>query len=185
MKNEYEIRGDTAVIFIKRKNGDMYEFLIDTEDLPRLIEGGGSWCVDLPTNSDKYPSRKPYAIRNARQKDGSRHFVKLHRALVNAPDDKVVDHINGDTQDNRKCNLRVTDRFVNMQNLHGPSRNNKTGELNVYFDSSSGIYRVSVMRNGVNMKAKRKSFEEATDVAESMRRGDWRPRKAGRPRQCS
>lgn len=50
MKNAYETRGDTTVIFIKRRNGDVYEFLIDTDDLPKLLKDGGSWCVDLPYN---------------------------------------------------------------------------------------------------------------------------------------
>ncbi|GAA0840613.1 hypothetical protein GCM10008915_36520 [Bifidobacterium pullorum subsp. gallinarum] len=180
MKNEYEIRGETTVIFIRRRNSDIYEFLIDTGDLPLLVQEGGSWCVDLPSNTKKYPSRKPYAIRSARRKDGGRYFVKLHRFLVNAPDDKVVDHISGDTLDNRKCNLRVTDRFVNMQNLQGPSRNNKSGELNVHYNRFENVWIAAVMRNGVLQRAKRKSFEEAVKCARQMREGTYEPLEVGR-----
>jgi len=184
MKNAYEIRGDTTAIFVKRRNGDTYEFLIDTEDLARLIEAGGSWCVDLPY-TPKDLARKPYAIRNAPREGGGRQFLKLHRVLTEAPDETVVDHINGDTLDNRKSNLRVTNRFVNMHNVQGPSRNNKAGVLNVHYDTSTNLYRISVMRNGVSMKAKRKDFEDAISVAEDMRSGTWKPRKKGKPRLCS
>lgn len=43
MKNAYEIRGDTTAIFIKRKNGDVYECLIDTEDLPNVMSLSNSY----------------------------------------------------------------------------------------------------------------------------------------------
>lgn len=185
MKNEYEIRGDVTVVFVKRRNGAVYEFLVDTDDLPRLIDAGGSWCVDLPYNP-KDPARKPYVIRNAAAEDGGRVFVKLHRFLMNAPNDKVVDHINGDTLDNRKSNLRVTDHFENMQNLNEkPSRNNKSGELNVAYVEPAGYYLISVMRYGKSMRAKRKDFDEAVEVAQQMRDGTWVPRKRGNPKICS
>lgn len=181
MKNAYEIRGDTTVIFIKRRNGDVYEFLVDTEDLPRLVEAGGSWCVDLPYNP-KDSARKPYAIRNAAKEGGRREFMKLHRFLVNAPLGKVVDHIDGNTLNNRRSNLRVTDHFENMQNLNGiPSRNNQCGELNVSYSKTDGIWIAAVMRNGQVMRAKRKDFSEAVRIAEQMRAGTWV--RGGRPRK--
>lgn len=183
MKNAYEIRGDTTVIFIKRRNGDVHECLIDTEDLPELIEDGGSWCVDLPYRY-KDPARKPYAIRNAAGEGGRRRFVKLHRVLTNAPDGTVVDHINGITLDNRKSNLKVTDRFGNAQNIQEPSRNSRSGVLNVHFNKYERIWIASVMRFGQLQRAKTKSFEEACSIAERMRKGTWEPRKRG-SRKCS
>lgn len=173
MKNEYEIRGDTTVIFIKRRNGDVYEFLVDTDDLPRLLEAGGSWCVDLPYNP-KDAARKPYAIRNAAREGGGREFVKLHRVLMDAPLGKVVDHIDGDTLNNRKSNLRVTDHFGNMQNLNEtPSHNNKSGELNVSYSQTDGVWVAAVMRDGKLQRAKRKDFDQAVEIAKQMRAGTW------------
>lgn len=183
MKNAYEIRGDTTVIFIKRRNGDVHECFVDTEDLPRLIEDGGSWCVDIPYNH-KDPSRKPYAIRNAAKPGGGRQFIKMHRLLTDAPRNTVVDHINGSTLDNRKSNLKVTDNFGNAQNVREPSRNNKSGVLNVHFNKHDQIWIASMMRYGRVYKAKRKDFNEAIKIAEQMRAGTWNPTRR-RKRQCS
>ena len=168
MKNPYEIRGDTTVIFIKRRNGDVYECLIDTADLARLQETGGSWCVDLPYNPKDF-ARKPYAIRNAAKEGGGREFVKLHRFLTDAPLGKVVDHIDGDTLNNRQSNLRVTDAFGNAQNIQEASRNSTTGILNVHYDKSRDKWVAAVMRNGSTFRKRYNTVEEATAAAETAR----------------
>lgn len=183
MKNDYEIRGETTVIFIKRRNGDVYEVLIDTDDLPKLIEVGGSWCVDLPYKP-KDLARKPYAIKNTAKDGGGREYVKLHRFLVNAPTDKVVDHKDGNTLNNKKDNLRITDLYGNAQNIQEPSRNNKSGELNVYYNNYDGIWIASVMRKGKTIRAKRKNYIDAVEVAKQLRDGTYTARKRGRPK-CS
>lgn len=41
---------------------------------------------------------------------------RLHRYLMNCPDDMVVDHINGNKLDNRKCNLRICTHSENNAN---------------------------------------------------------------------
>lgn len=47
--------------------------------------------------------------------------ILLHRAIINnmgliIPKNYVVDHINGDTTDNRRCNLRVVSKTINTLN---------------------------------------------------------------------
>lgn len=46
------------------------------------------------------------------------HMVLMHRFILNPPKGTIVDHINGDGYDNRRCNLRIT-------NLQGNSENRK------------------------------------------------------------
>jgi hypothetical protein len=41
---------------------------------------------------------------------------RLHRIIMNCPKDMVVDHINGDTLDNRKENLRICTKLQNQYN---------------------------------------------------------------------
>lgn len=50
-------------------------------------------------------------------------IVRLSRLLLGAPSGLDTDHINGDTLDNRRSNLRLASRRQNMQNFSGfPSR---------------------------------------------------------------
>jgi hypothetical protein len=56
----------------------------------------------------------------------------------------VIDHINGDVQDNRIENLRDVPHVVNMQNLKRARRDNGTKLLGVYFRKDTGRYSASI-----------------------------------------
>lgn len=57
-------------------------------------------------------SKKYYATTSIKGKS-----VLMHRLITNPPNWAVVDHINGNSLDNRKCNLRVVSHFQNKRNL--------------------------------------------------------------------
>lgn len=66
-----------------------------------------------------YLSPQGYAHRHKtkKMKDGIESAVLLmHRLIVNAPDGSDVDHVNRETLDNRKLNLRVCSRSQNSMN---------------------------------------------------------------------
>lgn len=53
-------------------------------------------------------------------------YVRLHRLILGVTDSSIfVDHINGDTLDNRKNNLRICNNAQNLQN-RGANRSNPT-----------------------------------------------------------
>ena len=54
---------------------------------------------------------KVYAIRAAKGKT-----ILMHREIMDAPDDKVVDHIDGNGSNNRRTNLRLCTRAQNLYN---------------------------------------------------------------------
>ena len=60
-----------------------------------------------------------------------------------------IDHINGDTADNRLCNLREATRTQNLANSKR-YKNNKSGLKGVHWHPQSGKWRVQVRLNRRN-----------------------------------
>lgn len=61
-----------------------------------------------------------YAVRRYRCKPNYKEIktVRMHRLIMNVRNGMEVDHINGNTLDNRRCNLRIVNRRENCQNMH-------------------------------------------------------------------
>lgn len=55
-----------------------------------------------------------YAVRRT-----NGETTRLHRLIMNCPEGMVVDHLNGDRLDCRKCNMRVCTQGENVKNHHG------------------------------------------------------------------
>lgn len=90
---------------------------------------------------------------------------RAHRLAFNAmgvaiPRGKLVDHINGDTDDNRWDNLRLADKKVNAHNT-GLRVSNKTGTRGVSFDKSRNKYRAALVVDGRQVSKRFKTAEEA------------------------
>ncbi|MGC4378281.1 MazG nucleotide pyrophosphohydrolase domain-containing protein [Fictibacillus sp. Mic-4] len=77
--------------------------LVDDEDFEKL-------------NCFKWHYALGYARRNIRLSNGKRKIIFMHRVIANTPDDMVTDHINGNTLDNRKINLRNVTKIQNTWN---------------------------------------------------------------------
>lgn len=71
--------------------------------------------------------------------------IRMHRLIAQPPDGMVVDHINGDTLDNRRENLRVCTSAENIRNA-GIGRRSKTSRFKgVHLDK--GLWVASAMFN--------------------------------------
>jgi hypothetical protein len=89
---------------------DNTSVLVDDDDYERLSQ----WKWSANGNG--------YAVRNERYEPKKYRKQYLHRAIMNAKPGEIVDHINGNTLDNRKDNLRICDLRGNAQNSRGKKR---------------------------------------------------------------
>lgn len=68
-----------------------------------------------------------YAYRSGKRLGGGKREkgVGMHTFLMKTPKGKVVDHINRNTLDNRRCNLRIVTQKVNIHNTSRSLRNSR------------------------------------------------------------
>ena len=124
-KNRYEISGEITKIYLQ--NVDKY-VLIDTKDLE---------LIDQCTWYGKTGKWDQYARGTIQGKE-----YKMHRIILNVTDPKIhVDHINGNTYDNRRSNLRLSNNMMNHANQKIRS-DNKTGFKGVTKRGTKYIARI-------------------------------------------
>lgn len=81
---------------------------IDDEDFNEISKY--KWFAQFNYCAGKY-----YAIRNIRGTN-PRKKIKMHRQIMNAKKEQMIDHKNSDTLDNQKDNLRICDKYQNVWN---------------------------------------------------------------------
>lgn len=114
---------------------DGTEFLIDDEDIPKIFNQ--SWHI--------FHSRGKIYIRGWDKKIRKKVFI--HRVIMSVTDRKdQVDHINGDTLDNRKQNLRVCNNSQNTMNRNKP-KSNTSGFKGV--SKSGNKWMANIRSNGI------------------------------------
>lgn len=104
MKNTFEIKDDYVEIIVNYK-GEEKRTKIDKEDLDK---------------ARAFPKTWHYCNGYIQSTDSLCRNVSLHRLVMDTPKDLVVDHINHDTLDNRKANLRNVTPMENAQNMIRP-----------------------------------------------------------------
>lgn len=140
MKNRYEVVGEEVRIHIKRKNGQQFVTLISIEDLPKLLDWENSWCI-----ADRTGHRGGYYAYSRIPGVYPQDNITLHRLIIDAPPKVLVDHINGDTLDNRRENLRLVTDKQNNQNRHRVNRNSSTGVRGVCWHGQQQKWRAYLM----------------------------------------
>ena len=101
------------------------ECYMDTEDLP-MLDG---WTLSV-TNHGYVALSGTVLVR-------PRVTLLLSRHIMQAPPGTVVDHVSGDTLDNRKANLRICKHSENVRNSR-KHRNCKSRYKGVYYSESYG-----------------------------------------------
>jgi len=160
--NEIVVEGDIAKIALYNRYCEIIAYaLIDVEDVDKIkhMKWGSTGRGYTTCYSPK---------------------VFLHRYLLDAPEDKSVDHINGHPLDNRKQNLRLASHQENLCNRTSLSSNNTSGVTGVYWrsDRNKWVAQIAVNYKNINLGSFH-SFEDAVAVrrqAEKDYFGDFAPK---------
>lgn len=97
------------------------------------------------------------------------HRIIYFMATGVDPGDMVVDHINGDPQDNRIGNLRLATKADNSRHKVKLASVNRSGHRNVSWSNTWNCWLVSVRRDGTSKTKHCKTLEEAAIVAKELR----------------
>ena len=134
-QNTIIIKNNYAILKINNA-----EVLIDFEDIERINKF--KWCAKFDKTVNNY-----YISAWERNKtEKTRKRVILHRFLMNTPKDMECDHINRNTLDNRKNNLRNIPQIENLQNK-GFYKNNKSGFKYIYWNKTNNIYVCEIKKD--------------------------------------
>ena len=152
-ENHIEVLEDHAEIFLINKNNEVAaKALIDIEDIDKVK----SYKWHLSVERDKYN----YVISN------NSPDKKLHRFIMDAPKNTVVDHINHNPLDNRKSNLRICSNQQNICNCE-LAKNNTSGVKGVYWAKDKQKWTVQVtINNKTKYIGRYSTLEEAIKARE-------------------
>lgn len=148
--NEIRVLQDYAEIDTYTNTGEVLNtFKIDKEDIPLL--GNHKWRTVF-----KGISKSPYLVTG--------HTVYFHRLIMGNPNQEI-DHINRDSTDNRKKNLRLSYRTQQLANTN-IRKDNQSGIKGVYKISDKGKkkggYRAEIQCRGKHIYSpKFETIEEA------------------------
>lgn len=130
--NEIRLLDDYAEIDTYDQYGNvMITYKVDKEDI-KLLEGR-KWRT---VYKDK--TMKPYLITGNQNTSVIDYF---HRLVMEKPEEKEVDHINGDSSDNRKSNLRILEKTENQLNMK-KKKDNTSGIRGVSFDKKEQRWKI-------------------------------------------
>lgn len=147
MKNNYEIREDHVVIFLKHK-GKIIEALIDIEDFPRVSDYPCTWHALNKGNT--------YYVRGHIPGTNNTQKIYLHHLLLNPPKGYMIDHINHNGLDNRRSNIRIL-----------TARENRQNSIAKGIDKNGKKYRARVQVNGKRIIIGR--FDTPEEAQEAVR----------------
>ena len=148
--NDYIICDDYVKMYTyNAKSEKDGEFIFDIEDLEKVL---------------KHKWRTAHKDKDYIVTGNNRQFpiTYLARYLLDCPKDLEVDHIDGNTLDNRKKNLRIANRVIQCGNL-APKYTNKIGVRGVSYSKKDGDYVVDFTYN-----KKRIHFKHFKDINEAV-----------------
>lgn len=105
------------------------------------------WCAQWDKSTQSY-----YATCGITGPDGKSHTTLMHRHIMGSPIGRSVDHIDHDTLNNRRYNLRVADEFQSAWNRR-VRLDNTTGHKGVTWNSRDRLWyaRIGVRNRRIHL----------------------------------
>lgn len=144
MINDYVVKGEITEIILVRKNGETFIAVIDTSDLEKVKSHEGKWYPIMSAQKTVYVQG---VKRNKSGKSRIKKAYGIHRFIMEPQKRFQVDHIDHDTLNNRRSNLRTVTRAQNQQNRLGASSHSKTGIRGVHWDKKVGAWYAKIRLN--------------------------------------
>ena len=148
MNEIYLIENNNAVVVTESVLHGERGVLIDAEDIDKIKNY--RWCLAKNLNGGWY------AFTNCEK--GKKMY--LHRFIMDCPEDKVIDHKNGNTLDNRKRNLKICTQRQNNQNKK-MSNNNTSGYRNIYWNKINNTWDIQIKHKRIGQ------FKELEDAVKA------------------
>lgn len=149
----YIINMKTKTLLIESAKYGNFEVLYDAEDEDKISKYKWGITKDynkfyvrtkvLDPNGGFYP--RPDGRREKRRKS-----LKLHQLIMETPKGMHTDHINGNSLDNRKENLRICTASENGCN-RGPTKNNTSGYKGIFRYGCGKKWQASIKYLGKNI----------------------------------
>lgn len=157
------------IIYLNRK-GKEHETIIDLDDLEKVSEIEYRWHAAWDKFMQSHYARATiYTGMDENGKSKSKSLL-LHRYIMDVSKDQVIDHINHNTLDNRKNNLRLTTISKNSRHREGVNKNNTTGYRNVCYSKTENKYIVQLQIDSKNTRlGVFDDVHEAGEFAKTMR----------------
>lgn len=151
--NEYRVEGDTVYVTLNGKHSDK-TMICDLDDWERLK--AHTWHI----MGDGYASTS--------NNDGELMYREFHRNVIEPKDGLFVDHINRNTLDNRKCNLREATQHANTTNRKKPCTN--TSGYKGIKKRENGKWQAIIGINGKTISLG--TYSKLEDAIEARKRGE-------------
>lgn len=130
--------------------------IVDEADYEWLSQW--NWCAAFAKTTGTH-----YAMRTISLGKGRQRTVRMHREILGLGygDRREGDHINLDSLDNRRINLRISERRENARN-RGVRKDSSTGIKGVYFYRKTNKYFAKITVSGKHIYSR--YFEKIEDA---------------------
>lgn len=119
-----------------------YFTVVDDEDHEYLSQF--KWRAENAHRADRFPI---YATRGVRRQKNKTERESMHRLVIGAKAGELVDHIDGDSLNNTRSNLRIANATGNSRNRRKRRTPTTSKYLGVCWNKTAGKWQAGIQAN--------------------------------------